>query len=94
MTKPPVPSPEDLILQMLREVLARQAQQMGLAPEAPPAPAPVPPPPVMAPVPPPAPPAAAEPPDQRHDARRAAGIAASGLASVAIGLLVRARRRR
>ena len=66
MTKPPVPSPEDLILQMLREVLARQAQQMGLAPEAPPAPmpppvAPPPPlptvaPPAMAPAPQPAPP--------------------------------------
>ena len=33
-------------------------------------------------------------PSVAHNARRAAGVAASGLASVAIGLLVRARRRR
>ena len=31
MAKEPVPPPEELILAMLREVLARQAQQMGLA---------------------------------------------------------------
>ncbi len=35
-----------------------------------------------------------ESPSVAHSARRAAGVAASGLASVAIGLLVRARRRR
>jgi len=35
-----------------------------------------------------------ETPSVAHNARRAAGVAASGLASVAIGLLVRARRRR
>src|SRR5687768_13301875 len=61
MTKPPVPSPEDMILQMLREVLARQAQQMGLAPEAPPAPAPKPPL-APSPVPPPPVPTIAVPP--------------------------------
>ncbi|MBL8057541.1 MAG: hypothetical protein JNK29_12615 [Anaerolineales bacterium] len=30
MTQPPPPTPEELILAMLRDVLARQAQQMGL----------------------------------------------------------------
>ena len=37
---------------------------------------------------------APEPPADEHEARRLAGLAASGLASVAIGVLLRARRRR
>lgn len=41
MSKSPPPTPEELILAMLREVLARQAEQMGLKPEKPLAPPPV-----------------------------------------------------
>lgn len=33
MSKAPQPTPEELILAMLRDVLARQAEQMGLAPQ-------------------------------------------------------------
>lgn len=56
MTPPTSPNPEELILAMLREVLARQAQQMGLAaPESTTAPAPSPPPRVFSQAPPPAP---------------------------------------
>jgi hypothetical protein len=75
MTHTPPPEPDELILSMLREVLARQAQQMGLGqtplanatppPAAPPVPAPVvtaAPPPVSPPAPEPVPPTpAAEP---------------------------------
>lgn len=44
MTTPPTPDPEALILEMLREVLARQARQMGLGLATPIQPARVPPP--------------------------------------------------
>ena len=61
MTQPPStsPTPEELILAMLREVLARQAQQMGLSQPAVPAEPPVP---VMPPAPTPAPPPVLAPP--------------------------------
>ncbi len=45
MTQKQPPTPEELILAMLREVLARQAEQMGLRPKVEPPPAPAPPPP-------------------------------------------------
>ena len=48
------PSPEELILAMLRDVLARQARQMGLAPPRPGQPAPAPAPPALSPEKPPA----------------------------------------
>jgi len=43
MTRQQPPTPEELILSMLREVLARQAEQMGLKPKVEPPPAPLPP---------------------------------------------------
>jgi hypothetical protein len=52
MTQKQPPTPEELILAMLREVLARQAEQMGLRPKAEPPPAPAPPPPPTPPPPP------------------------------------------